>query len=87
MKRIISGLALMFIFASAIQGAEKVHVTVSIPPQAFLVRHIAGDAGELNVMVPDGKSPHDYAPTPLQVKNVTSSVAYFLIGHMSYNFV
>lgn len=63
---------------------KKLKVTVSLPPQAMLVQRIAGNAAEVNIMVPDGKSPHDYSPSPQQVRGVIESDVYFLLSNMPF---
>ena len=84
MKFFSSALLLLLLFLTFAVQAEKLKVTVSIPPQAFLAERIAGKAAVVNIMVPDGRSPHDYAPPPLQVKNAASSSVYFLIGRLPF---
>ena len=63
---------------------DRLKVGVSIPPQASLVRRIAGSAVEIGIMVPDGKSPHDYSPTPVQVREAAASDVYFMLGCMPF---
>jgi zinc transport system substrate-binding protein len=55
-------------------------VTVSIPPQAFFVERIAGEAVSVNVMVQPGDNVHTYEPSPEQMKMVSSSQIFFSIG-------
>jgi len=55
-------------------------VTVSIPPQAFFVERIAGDAISVNVMVQPGDNVHTYEPSPEQMKMVSNSQIFFSIG-------
>lgn len=58
---------------------EKINVSVSIPPQAYVVQKVGGDKVNVNTMVEDGKSPHDYSPTPRQVAGLGNSRLYFSI--------
>lgn len=60
--------------------AAVVKVFVSIPPQAFFVERVGGDRVEVEVMVPPGRSPHDYAPTPKQMAALSDADVYFSIG-------
>lgn len=57
-----------------------IQITVSIPPQAYFVRRIAGDLAAVNVMVGPGEEPHTYEPTPEQMKELTHSKIFFSIG-------
>ena len=40
---------------------------VSILPQSYFVREIAGDTVDLLVLAGEGQSPHSYEPTPVQI--------------------
>ena len=60
--------------------SAKMTVSVSIAPQAFFVKKIAGDLVDINVMVDQGKSPETYEPNISQVKELSKSSVYFLIG-------
>lgn len=61
-------------------GFERPLVTVSIPPQKYIVEHIAGDLLDVNVMVGPGESPATYEPRPSQLAALRSSTAYFAMG-------
>ncbi|MCK9207522.1 MAG: zinc ABC transporter substrate-binding protein, partial [Salinivirgaceae bacterium] len=69
--------------SNAPKSAKPV-VTVSIIPQQFFVNQIAGDWLEVNVMIPPGGNPHTYEPTPLQMKALSKSSAYFKIGQITF---
>ena len=58
----------------------KGQVSVSILPQQYFVKQIAGDAVEVNVMVGKGADPHTYAPKPKQMTALEKSDLYFAIG-------
>ena len=61
--------------------AQRVNfITVSILPQKYFVERIGGDHVIVNVMVGPGDSPHDYEPSPEQMKNLSQSFIYFSIG-------
>lgn len=59
---------------------SNLQVTVSIPPQAWLVKRIAGDLVNVQTMVGPGDDPHTYEPTPAQMVALTKSDIYFTIG-------
>ncbi|RXJ88752.1 cation ABC transporter substrate-binding protein [Arcobacter sp. CECT 8983] len=67
-----------FFALSAILLAKE--VTVSIVPQEFFVKKIAGDKVNVNVMVKPGASPATYEPKVSQMKRLAQSEIYFAIG-------
>jgi len=74
---------LWLLAALAVGAAETkspLRVTVSIPPQAALVRQLAGPLAKVSVLLPAGKSPHDYAPLPSQVTELADSNLFFTVG-------
>ncbi len=75
MKKII---ILILLLTSMLQA--KMQVCVSIAPQAFFVKKIAGDLADVEVLVKDGSSPATYAPKPSQLKTIANSKLYFTIG-------
>jgi len=65
-------------------NSDKPTVTVSVVPQKFFVDQIAGDWLYVNVMVPPGGNPHTYEPSPMQMKSLSNSSAYFRIGYITF---
>lgn len=63
-----------------VEPAGPLHVFVSILPQADIVKRIAGERVEVEVMVGPGQSHHTYEPTPRQISRLAESCAYFQIG-------
>jgi zinc transport system substrate-binding protein len=63
---------------------EKPLITVSIIPQKYLLKKIAGDRYEINVMVPPGMSPATYDPSPRQLQQLNKSKAYLRIGYIGF---
>jgi zinc transport system substrate-binding protein len=61
-------------------------VLVSVPPQAWLVRRIAGDAVDVEVMVPPGADPHTYEPTIKQMRAASRAALYVKVGHPNFAF-
>ena len=55
-------------------------VAVSIPPQEWLVRRIAGAEVEVVTLVSPADDPHTYQPTDAQVSRVMHAGVYFRIG-------
>ncbi len=58
-------------------------VVVSIEPQKFFVEKIAGDRVHVEVLVPTGKEPETYVPTPDKIKKLAQSRVFFRIGFPS----
>jgi zinc transport system substrate-binding protein len=71
---------LLCCFALASQAGEKPVVFVSIPPQAWLVKRLAGDAVEVQTLLTSGANPHTFEPTARQVKKLSSASLYFTLG-------
>lgn len=69
--------AILFIF-SVLEA--KISVSVSVIPQVFFVKKIAGDLADVNIMVDKGKSPESYEPTIKQLKDLSKSSLYFNVG-------
>ena len=55
-------------------------VFVSILPQRYFVEQIGGPSIQVHVMVPPGKSPATYEPSPKQVFNLGRAELFFTIG-------
>lgn len=66
--------------AGSEQSKGKLKVTVSILPQAFIVKNIAGDLIDVNVMVPPASSPETYEPGPVKMAELRDSQIYFSTG-------
>jgi len=73
MKKIV---IILLAFSSFIIAKE---VTVSILPQKYFVKKIAGDKITVNVMVKPGASPATYEPKTSQMRMLSKSIAYFSI--------
>jgi len=63
-------------------------IAVSIPPQAWFVSQIAGDAKEhpdrlsveTLILLPPGQNPHNYEPAPGQIQKLFAADAWILSG-------
>lgn len=55
-------------------------VYVSILPQQYFVEQIAGPSVVVKVMVPPGRSPATYEPSPRQVSNLGKADIFFTLG-------
>ena len=59
---------------------NKLQITVSIAPQAWLVKSLTGDLADVQSMVNIGDDPHTYEPKPSQMKALAQTDIYFTIG-------
>ena len=67
----------IFLFGSLV---AKPIVLVSVHPQKFLVEAIAGDACQVEVLVPSGASPHSYEPRARQIDLIKEAALWLRIG-------
>ncbi len=75
MKKII-----ILIFSVAAILYADIKIAVSILPQEFFVKKIAGDLADVEVMVKPGASPATYSVKPSQLKALKDTKVYFAIG-------
>lgn len=61
-------------------------VAVSVAPQAWFVKRIAGERVRVLVMVPPGASPVTHAPTLAQMRALSEAVLYVRVGHPAFPF-
>jgi zinc transport system substrate-binding protein len=73
-------LILGIIFISAAPVQAKILAAVSIAPEAYFLRQIAGDRAEVVVMVPPGADAHTYEPKPRQLADLSKAAVYFAVG-------
>ncbi len=66
------------------EDTRSPRLAVSILPQRYLVRQIAGDRFPIDVLIPPGYSPATYSPTPGQIRNLAHSRAWFRIGYIPF---
>ncbi|MBL7211597.1 MAG: zinc ABC transporter substrate-binding protein [Desulfobacteraceae bacterium] len=77
---IIPSFLLGTFFTSLAFAGDPLKVTVSIVPQKYFVKKIAGDLVDVSVMVLPGANPATYEPKPQQMVGLTKSRIYFAIG-------
>ncbi|MFQ5412432.1 MAG: metal ABC transporter solute-binding protein, Zn/Mn family [Phycisphaerae bacterium] len=61
-------------------GADRLSVAVSIPPQAEFVERVGGTHVDVLVLIGAGQSPATYDPTLKQLSRLSKSHVYFRIG-------
>lgn len=66
--------------AASPAAAATVGVFVTIPPLAGLVERVGGEHVTAHVLVPPGRSPHTFEPTPRQIVELGRARLYCTIG-------
>ena len=79
--KIVSFYIFMIFFSISLwSGNKELNVFVSIEPQRFFVKEIAGDKVKVNTMLPEGSSPATYDPAPRQMALLSRANIFFRIG-------
>ena len=73
-------LSVLLGFCTFVRAEPPLPVTVSLLPQQFFVELIGGQQVKTIVLVPPGKSPATYEPTPKQMEAVAASRLVLRIG-------
>ena len=68
------------LLALAAPAQAKLLAVVSIAPQAYFLKQIAGDRADVLVMVPPGADAHTYEPKPRQLAELGKAAVYFAVG-------
>ncbi len=55
-------------------------IYVSIPPQQWLIKAIAGKLATTEILLGKGQDPHTFEPTPRQIAGLSKAELYFTIG-------
>lgn len=92
MKRNIINIFLMAVVAAVVvcvaacgqKRADKPVVTVSIPPQKYLLEKITGDKVDIKCLLSSGANPESYEPSMSHLVNLGKSEAYFCIGNIGF---
>lgn len=87
MKKFITVLFALFLISGCAERKvtqATVDVAVSILPQQYFVKRIAGNDADITVMVPPGASPEIYEPTPAQLVSLSNSDLYMKIGYIGF---
>ena len=74
------GKIILFVLSITTFLFADIKVVVSILPQKFFVKEIAGDLASVEVMVKPGSSPATYSVKPSQLKALKEAQVYFSIG-------
>ncbi|MBN2780781.1 MAG: zinc ABC transporter substrate-binding protein [Candidatus Marinimicrobia bacterium] len=74
------------LLSAACDSTPTAEICVSIPPQAYLVKRIAGESTPVTVMIPPGSAPPTYAPSASQIRDLHECKLYVLNGHPDFHF-
>ena len=74
-RKILS--ALLLTSGTLLSAGEKIPVCAGLPPVARIVEAVGGDAVQVSSMLPEGRSPHDYAPGPRELRQALRSKLFF----------
>ncbi|HOT31692.1 MAG TPA: metal ABC transporter substrate-binding protein [Petrotogaceae bacterium] len=64
---------ILFMVLTTVLSVFSINISVSIYPYYLAVREIAGENDNVNLIIPQGKSPHTYALTVENMKNLYES--------------
>ncbi len=89
MKKIIVLIIIITLFitgcgGNSIDESQKdekgINIIVSIEPQKTFVEKVTGDLADINVVIPQGYSPANYQPSPIEIQDISNGDVYFSIG-------
>jgi zinc transport system substrate-binding protein len=66
--------------SDTISDSEKIRVSASFYPLAFIAEHIGGEHVQVTNMTPAGGEPHDFEPTPREVTMIYDSDLFLFNG-------
>lgn len=85
MKRLILAIiASTLMMSCAIKSDNKLILTVSIDPLAWIARSLVDTTVEVKVLVPAGSSPETYEPTARQIEELSRSTLYLSTGLLDF---
>lgn len=78
-------ISFLYVFTSCNSlGENKNTIIVSINPIKYIVEEITCGDFDIEVLVPDGASPENYSPTPVQMKKIDKAELIFTTGLMDF---
>lgn len=91
MKRLIDhtvlfvyGCLLAVVCSCGSGSSDKPVVTVSIPPQMYLLQQISGDKVEVKCLLAKGGDPESYEPSMADMRNLQESAVYMQAGNIPF---
>lgn len=80
LKSIIKIFLIISASAFTICAEEKLHIYVSILPQKYFAEKIGGDLITVKTLVPPGKNPAMFSPSPAVMSRLSKAKVFFRIG-------
>jgi zinc transport system substrate-binding protein len=71
--------------SSAPEKSNRPLVAVSVPPQAFIVRKLAGTLVDVEILVPPGANDETYEPAIDRIQAISEARLYVKVGHPSFS--
>ena len=86
LRSVIATATAAFFMVSCAPNAQKSRplISVSLPVEAYFVERIAGNAVDVNIMIPQSAGHGDYTPRPSQMRSIAQSDAYLAIGPLDF---
>lgn len=90
MSRKVITFFILFTFLSLVScqhktvESTKMQLTVSIVPQKYLAKIIAGDKCDVQAMLPTGSNHETYEPAPRDMEKISTSKLYFALGALDF---
>jgi zinc transport system substrate-binding protein len=66
--------------------AEAIPVAVSVPPAAWLVERVGGERVAVTALLPPGRSPHAWEPSPRELAALGRARLVVVVGHTTLPF-
>lgn len=76
---------LFFSGCNAKENTDKLNIVTTVFPPFDFARRIAGDKAEVTMLVRPGSESHSFEPTPADIKKVTESDMFIMIGGENEN--
>ena len=73
----LAGIISALFTLSLLSGAEKLPVCAGLPPVAHIVSVVGGSRVTVSTMLPEGRSPHDYAPGTRELRLAMGAKVFF----------
>lgn len=84
MQKLVTAILVLVFLGCSGQGdlrdTGRLSVLVSVVPQKYFVKKIAGDLAEVTVLIPPGASPTTYEISPSDMRRVNRADVWFTIG-------
>jgi len=80
MKCLRLSFVLCLCFSAFCCRAEKLPVCAGLSPIAHILREVGGDRVSVSSMLPEGRSPHDYAPGTRELRIAVKAKCFFTTG-------